>query len=211
MREMELLNSLEDNLMTPSDRLDESFFLCDTESLAKKLIGCILQTTVNGEITSGVIVETEAYHQREEASHSFRGKTKRNAPMFCGAGHAYVYFIYGMHYCFNVVSEEVDIGAAVLIRAVAPVSGSEVMLRRRDLAKDGFQVTNGPSKLCQAMGIDLALNGENLRYSQAVGIYKADPSIKSSDIISSPRIGISKAQELEWRFYLRGCSWVSKP
>lgn len=157
-------------------RLPRSFFNRDTLHVARDLLGCTLVHLLEGGTQlSGRIIETEAYLPTDTASHGYRGRTQRNAPMFMRAGTAYVYFIYGMHFCFNVVTEGEGVPAAVLVRAVQPVDGIEVMLRNRQTSRvsmtqtsrvsethEVFSLTNGPGKLCQAFGIDRSANGVDL-------------------------------------------------
>ncbi|NMC63793.1 MAG: DNA-3-methyladenine glycosylase [SAR324 cluster bacterium] len=180
-----------------------------TVEVAKDLIGYRLVTSVKGHRCAGMIVETEAYDGSiDEASHSFRGKTTRNSIMFEEAGLCYVYFTYGMHYCVNVVTGDKGKGAAVLIRALEPLEGIEIMKRRRGQSKLE-NLCNGPAKLCQALGIDKKMLGEDLRSSEIIRIeaYKGFPD---SEIVTSKRIGITKSKDLEWRFYLKGNLFVSK-
>ena len=128
---------------------------------AQRLLGCILQRTIDGKTVRVKIVETEAYDQTDAASHSYKGRTQRTDVMFGPAGRLYVYFTYGMHYCCNVVVGEEGYGAAVLLRAVQPLDGEKVLEQRRG-GKTGMLLTNGPAKLCQALGIDKQLNGHDL-------------------------------------------------
>lgn len=174
---------------------------------AKRLLGCLIEHQVNGETLVGKIVETEAYHQRDAASHSYNGQTPRTKIMFGPAGFAYVYFTYGMHFCFNVVTGEAGEGSAVLIRALEPVSGLDEMVRRR--SRSGVEVTNGPAKLCQALAIDKALNEHDLS-TPPLRLIAEQPTAKS-EIVATTRIGISKDTHRRWRFYIRGNPYISKP
>lgn len=177
----------------------------DALSAAKLLLGCkLVHETPEGK-TSGIIVETEAYHQDDPASHSFNGATKRTQVMFGESGHAYVYFTYGMHYCFNIVTGRTGQGQAVLVRALEPIEGIELMKKRR-AADDIHQLTNGPAKLTQAMGINLKNNGQNI----LSGNLRIEPGPKPAKIMRTTRVGISKAQNLPWRFYIKGNEFVSK-
>lgn len=153
------------------------------------------------------IVETEAYDQTDIASHSYKGRTERSDVMFGPSGHLYVYFTYGMHYCCNVVVGEVGYGAAALIRAVEPMDGVDVIEKRR--RKSGVGATNGPAKLCQALGIDRALNGHNLQQGKLRLIVQ--PPLPNSAITQTTRIGISQGKDAPWRFYISGNPYVSKP
>jgi DNA-3-methyladenine glycosylase len=181
--------------------MDEFTFLRGpVDTVAPRLLGCILERELDGQILRGRIIETEAYDQTDAASHSFNGKTPRTEVMFGPAGHLYVYFTYGMHYCCNVVVGEEGYGAAVLIRAVEPLEGEEVMLENRH-GRGGAELTNGPAKVCQALGIDQQLNGHDLRRPPLKLI--PQPAITDSLIQSTPRIGISKAKDVLWRFVVK--------
>ena len=200
-------------------RCDRSFFDDDCESLSQRLLGCVLvrrhSSSGDGEVreTRGVIVETEAYLGREDkAAHSYNGKkTERNAAMFMPPGTAYVYSIYGMHCCFNISSR--GDGAAVLVRALEPVAGTEVMREKRKAAKKDKDLCSGPAKLCQAMSIDKSCNKVDLVSSNHLWVEPAASVVESADIVKSTRVGIDYAGE--WakkplRFYIKGNSCVSK-
>lgn len=194
---------------TTFQRAGKELFALETLHLAHTLIGCRLVTAVEGVRSSGIIVETEAYGGAEDpAAHSFRGETPRTQVMFKKAGHIYVYFIYGVHYCVNVVSEREGTGGAVLLRALLPDEGRERMQERRG-RMEGDALAKGPGNLCKAMGIDLSLNGEYAPESERIWIEEPRDPLPLP-ILRSPRIGISKAKELPWRFYLSGCPSVSK-
>lgn len=192
-------------------KFSRDFFLQDTLQVARGLLGAELRTCVKGRITSGVIVEVEAYHQDGDlAAHSCRAPTERTRIMFENGGYCYVYFIYGNHFCVNVVTEAQGVGAAVLIRAVEPLKGLELMRRRRPKAANDIGLTNGPGKLCQALGIDKRMNEEDLLSSMLISL-RPCRSIAASDVVRTSRVGISKSQHLPWRFYVKGSRWVSKP
>lgn len=170
-----------------------------TAVIARELLGKVLVHASAVGVTSGIIVETEAYLAKDDpASHSFRGATKRNSPMFGPPGSSYVYISYGIHCCFNVVCQPQGMPEAVLIRAMEPVAGIELMRERRGHIPDR-QLTNGPGKLCQAMGIDLSLNGHPL---QQAPLYIMD-GIHPGEVLVTPRIGISVGQELPLRFLIK--------
>lgn len=173
---------------------------------AKDLLGYKLVHETAEGLTAGIIVETEAYRSDDPASHTYRGQTARNAVMFGPAGGAYVYFTYGMHYCFNVVTGPEGDGQAVLIRALEPTEGIELMKKRR-LMDDLHQLTNGPAKLVQAMGISKSDYGANLLNG---GKLRIEPGIKPDKITRTTRIGIKQAIEHPWRFYITGSQFVSK-
>ncbi|MGB4956913.1 MAG: DNA-3-methyladenine glycosylase [Candidatus Saccharimonas sp.] len=178
--------------------MDELAFLkTDAVTAARRLLGCELVREIDGRVLRGKIIEVEAYDQTDAASHSYKGKTERTAVMFGPAGHIYVYFTYGMHYCCNVVVGEEGEGAAVLIRAIEPLEGQDVMLDNRH-GRGGAELTNGPAKVCQAFRIDKRLNGHDLRTSP-IRLIVAKP-VSADKIITTPRIGISQAKEAMWRF-----------
>jgi len=154
------------------------------------------------------IVETEAYHQDDPASHSFRGLTPRTAPMFQSGGRLYVYFTYGMHHCFNIVTGPAGVGEGVLIRAAQPLAGLEIMKANRG-TQDVRNLTNGPGKLAQAMGItDTSLSGKILNKSSI--LLEVGEPVRQADIISGPRVGIRQAADQPWRFYIKHNQYVSK-
>lgn len=174
---------------------------------AKRLLGCELLVMLGGREARVKIVETEAYHQTDAASHSYSGKTQRTEVMFGPAGHLYVYFTYGMHYCCNVVTGPIGDGAAVLIRAVEPIAGEPSLQANRD--KSGTELTNGPAKLCQALAIDTRFNGHDLSRSPIRLVFKQQ--VPDDMIEQTTRVGVTKAIDMPWRFYIRGNAYVSKP
>jgi DNA-3-methyladenine glycosylase len=188
-------------------RLDREFFARFTPSVASDLLGCLLvRRTTTGTVLSGKIVEVEAYRGGDDpASHSFRGMTKRNSIMFGEAGHAYLYFAYGFHWCLNITTEGRGEPGAVLIRALEPVEGVEQMKANRGLT-DVEQLTNGPGKLTKALGIDGSLNGADVVTSAEICVLGSGAPVK---IRSSPRIGISRGQERQWRYFIDGNRFVS--
>ena len=195
-------------------KLTDSFYRrTSVVKIARELLGKVLFTNVNGIITAGMIVETEAYSWKEKGCHAYGAKkTNRNAVMFEGGGHTYVYLCYGMHYLFNIVTNETNIPEAVLIRAVQPVHGIDEMLIRRGNLKNEFHLTSGPGKLTKALGIDRKLNGKFLMGNE-VWVEDAGNRVSSRDIVKGPRIGIDYAGEdarLPWRFTLSGNDWLSK-
>ncbi|KQW80932.1 3-methyladenine DNA glycosylase [Brevundimonas sp. Root1279] len=178
------------------------YFNRSAETVAADLIGALLM--VDG--VGGRIVETEAYDLEDPASHSFRGPTARNAPMFGPPGRAYVYRIYGMHWCFNVVCDGARPGSAVLIRALEPTAGLKAMQARRGVARVQ-DLCSGPGKLCQALGIDARLNGADLR-SPPFGMQISASNVSVSRGV---RIGIRHGQDTPWRFALAGSAFLSRP
>lgn len=194
--------------MAPQGYLSRPFqeLEIDADSAARRLLGSRLITTDLERSAEYRIVETEAYDETDPASHSYRGITKRTNVMFGPAGYLYVYFTYGMHYCCNVVVGLEGCGAAVLIRAIEPVGNiSDDAIRRR--GKTGIELTNGPAKLCQALDITTALNGHDLRYPP-VQLILSSP-LDATSIVTTTRIGISRAQEAQRRFFVKGSPYVS--
>lgn len=183
--------------------------------LAIQLLGKQLFTCIDGEITGGTIVETEAYNGvLDKASHAYNGRfTPRTAPMYEAGGISYVYLCYGIHYLFNVVTAVKNNPHAVLIRGMVPTTGLEIMLARRKMQNLAPRITAGPGALAQALGIDKRLNAKDLLgdeiWIEDNGIY-----FKPEEIVASPRVGVDYAEEhaqLPWRFYIRGNQYVSKP
>lgn len=192
--------------------LPSSFYQSKTESVAKKLLGKKLVRIYRGHRISGLITETEAYLGLEDkACHSYGGrKTQRVNSMYLEGGHAYVYFIYGMYFCFNVVTRSCHHPEAILIRALEPLEGVEWMQRFR--AQQGIKnLTTGPGKLCQALNINKSLDGINL---QSDSIFIEDgQAVPGKNIIAKPRVGISYAEEaVHWplRFYIKDNKFISK-
>ena len=188
--------------MTIPRKLRKSFFDRSVHDVAPDLIGA---TFLFGR-TGGVIVEVEAYHHTEPAAHSYGGQTARNAVMFGPPGYAYVYRSYGLHWCVNFVCEAEGSAAAVLIRAVEPTAGLSLMRRRRSL-KDERELCSGPGKLTEAMGITHMHNGLSLDEAPFTLMSRAE----EPDIAAGPRIGITKAVDLPWRYGLKASPFLSKP
>lgn len=185
-----------------------SFYLAnDTPTIARNLLGkTLVHETSQGRIC-GRIVETEAYLATQDpASHSARGQTRRNASMFGPPGTSYVYISYGIHRCLNIVCQTVGIGEAVLIRALEPLAGLALMRQHRGKVSDK-ELTNGPGKLCQALGIGLSLDGHNLAEHPLYLLAGAPPAA----IGTSTRIGLSVGRDLALRFYAIGNGYVSRP
>lgn len=176
---------------------------------APLLLGCeLVRRTPEGDIRLK-IVETEAYHQDDPASHTYRGPTKRTAPMFESGGHLYVYFTYGMHYCLNIVTGQQGVGEAVLLRAAVPIGGIELMQKNRG-TKNLLQLASGPAKLAQALGIkSTSLSGQKLG-KNSLQLLPPQLTIPTDEVIASPRIGIRHATEVPWRFFIKGNRFVSK-
>lgn len=190
--------------------LPKDFYLQDTCTLAKSLLGTYLVHQSPEGRTVGKIVETEAYLSDDPASHAYQRQTQRNSVMFGPAGHAYIYLIYGMHYCVNVVTGLVGVGEAVLIRALEPMEGVDLMQLRRG-QKPGKTLCNGPGKLVQAMGIKAGMNGISLTGEQLY-ILSADSFPEHNEvftIVTTTRIGITKGTELPYRYYIANNPYVS--
>ncbi len=191
-----------------SRRLTRRFFQRPTLIVARELLGArLVRVERSGSRSSGLIVEVEAYIGSDDLGcHARAGRTARNAAMWGPAGHAYVYFTYGMHWCLNVVTEVDGFPAAVLLRALVPVEGRETMRRRRGPAGDR-DMTGGPARLCQALGIDRRYNGHDLCAPEANLFLEAGVLIPELDVSKSPRVGLNKVPEpwrsLPWRFLVR--------
>lgn len=178
------------------------FFSRSVHEVAPDLIGAIL--LVNG--VGGPLVEVEAYHHSDPAAHSFRGPTPRNGVMFGPPGRAYVYRSYGLHWCLNFVCEPEGSASAVLIRALEPTTALAAMRRRRGTADERL-LCSGPGRLCAALGVTGALNGARLDTPPFQIFARSGPV----EVVAGPRIGITRAAELPWRYGLKGSRFVSKP
>ncbi len=197
-------SDLTDQIPEPSDF--PRFLAGDAEDVARRLLGCFLERTIDGQRLAARIVETEAYDEEDAAAHSFNGRTPRNEVMFGESGRLYVYFTYGMHYCCNVVTGPSGVGSAVLVRAAEPVEGRELMESNRGV--DGANVTNGPAKLCQALAIDFELLGHDLRREPLR--LREGGLLPGESVTRTTRVGISKAADLQRRFYISGNRFVSR-
>ena len=196
-----------------ANKLPREFFMADTVSAARALLGCVLWRKRGRELLAARIVECEAYlGANDSASHARRGlRSARNESMYLAGGHAYVYFTYGMHWCLNVVTQEADLAEAVLLRAAQPLRGMESMRVRRPKAKRDVDLMNGPGKLCQALDIDRALDGVPLDGNK-LWLTGRDLDVHDDEIAVSPRIGVGNSGEAAvWplRFFLRGNPYVS--
>jgi len=194
-------------------KLPESFYQRpNVVKIARELLGKGLFTVVDGVLSGGMIVETEAYSWKERGCHAFGGrKTARNAVMFGPGGHAYVYLCYGMHNMFNIVTNVEGVADAILVRALEPLEGLDAMTQRRGKPASRYLLTSGPGKLCKALAIDRSMNGKHL-LDGTVWVEDIGKKIKSGHIQASARIGIDYAGEdakLPWRFTLENNPWVS--
>lgn len=197
-------------------KLTEEYYLNeDVVSLAKDLLGKILYTKIDNEITAGIIVETEAYFGiKDKASHAYGGRrTNRTETMYSNGGIAYVYLCYGMHNLFNIVSSKKNDPHAVLIRGIEPLVGIDIIEQRRNMPHTKGAISAGPGSAAKALGIDKTFNAKNLTGDE---IWIEDHAIRyhDDDIAAAPRVGIAYAKEhalLPWRFFLKGNKYVSKP
>jgi DNA-3-methyladenine glycosylase len=188
-------------------RLGRSFYERYTPTVARALLGNRLVRVVGGKKLSGIIVEAEAYRgRRDPASHAYRGKTPRNTVMFGPPGHSYVYFTYGFHHMLNFTTETKGTPGAVLIRAIEPVDGTEAMMKNRGVS-DLRRLASGPGNLTKALGIDRALNGEDLTKSKR--LYVEEGRLPSSVGVST-RVGVGEGWSYRWRFFEEGNPFVSK-
>ncbi|MCE5315347.1 MAG: DNA-3-methyladenine glycosylase [Armatimonadota bacterium] len=191
----------------PLEKLPREFYMQDTIQVARECLGKILVHETGEGVVSGRIIETEAYLHDDPACHASRGMTQRNCVMFGEPGHAYVYFTYGFHHCMNLVTQPKGTAEAVLIRALEPIDGIELMMRNREKTRPQ-DLCSGPGKLTQALGIGHALNGEDLLGGT---LYVLDDHTDVGQIVTRPRIGIKLAAHEPWRFYpLDYQGWVSK-
>jgi DNA-3-methyladenine glycosylase len=194
--------------------LDREFFLDPPDKVARALLGKLAVRPFEGEQLIGRIVETEAYFERDDpAAHSSAGRTARTEVLYGPPGHAYVYFIYGMHFCLNLSCEPEGQAGCVLVRALEPVAGVATMARLRGL-REGAKpelLTSGPGRLCQALGITRALvNGADVT-SRGGALWVADDGYSAAGVVVTPRVGIRKAMERPARFYVEGSRFVSGP
>ena len=189
--------------------LPKSFFARDTEVVARELLGAVLECRTQEGVVSGRIVETEAYvGEHDLACHAAAGRTQRTAPLYGPPGIAYVYFIYGVHWCVNAVTRPVDQPSAVLIRALEPLEGIEIMRRRRPAARRDIDLTNGPGKLCEALGITGAHNWLPLQ-KPPLRILRGSP-VPEALTQTTPRIGITQCRDWPLRWVIRENPFVSR-
>jgi DNA-3-methyladenine glycosylase len=204
----------QNNLIIPQD-----YYLSDdVVMLAKDLLGKSITTFINNEVTSGVIVETEAYRGPDDRGcHAYGDRyTERTKIMYEDGGVAYVYVCYGMHPMMNIVTGTKGNAHAVLIRAIEPIIGNEIMAKRRNIHPTKSELTNGPAKSALALGITKSMNGTKLFLSESqITIRYAGMDVQKSDIVAGPRVGMSihvgPCSHRPWRFYIKDNPWVSKP
>ena len=189
--------------------LPRDFYDRPTEQVARDLLGAVLECRTRDGVAAGRIVETEAYvGEHDLACHAAAGRTERTAPLYGPPGIAYVYFIYGMYWCFNAVTRGEHEPSAVLVRAVEPVAGVALMQRRRPRAKRPYDLTNGPGKLCLALGIEGRHNWLPLQEGPLV--IRAGDRVRDADVMETPRIGITKCADWPLRWFVRDNPYVSK-
>lgn len=189
--------------------IPRSFYERDPVIVAQELLGCVLVREINGIKLMGMIVETEAYVHGDPACHAYDRMTKRNVALFGTPGHAYIYMIH-THFCLNAVAHTFEQKAGgVLIRAIMPLAGIAYMANNRGMSEDHISLTNGPGKLTKALGITKELYGHDLTKPESLYITRS-AHIEPVEIVATPRIGISKAQDKLWRFYIADNQWVSK-
>lgn len=200
--------------ISPKTIIPKEFYLQDPVKLAPKLLGKIFVRKLGEIFLAGKIVEVEAYRgEDDEAAHTYKGKTKRNEVMFREGGFLYVYFTYGMHFCANIVCGKENEGSAILIRAVEPIDGIDIMTMNR-FGKTKISsikrknLTNGPAKFCHAFAIERKDNGLELT-KEPIFLMSGEKILKK-EIVTTTRIGIKKSVDLPWRFYIKDNSYVSK-
>jgi DNA-3-methyladenine glycosylase len=191
-----------------TDRLDRAFFTRSTIVVARDLLGCVLVRTAHGRTVSGRIVETEAYGDETDlASHAAVYQRTRIGIMRAEPGTVYVYRSYGVHYCFNIVAHELGEAGAVLIRAVEPIAGREIMAERRGVAEDG-PLTNGPGRLGQAFALHRSDTGVDAVTSDEIYLLGGP---RPANLAASARIGITRDVDRLWRFFDEASGWISRP
>lgn len=187
------------------NELPQQVYTLKATQLAPRLIGCEIITEIDGELAGGKVVECEAYSQNDPASHSFNGQTPRNAAMFGKSGRLYVYLSYGVHYCLNIVCGLPGCAEAVLLRALEPTSGLEIMSARRGLNSPGL-LCRGPGRLTQALGVNISHNHTEISSAVKLLDRRTIPRV-----VATQRIGISKASDLLWRYVDADSKFVSGP
>jgi len=189
--------------------LPREFYARDTEIVARELLGCVLECHTEHGFSSGRIVETEAYiGEHDLACHAAAGRTRRTEPLYGPPGSAYVYFIYGAHWCFNAVTRDEGLPSAVLVRAIEPVSGIDLMRRRRSAVRKDADLTNGPGKLCAALGIDV--RHSTLPLNRPPIVIREGDRVADETVLITPRIGISESADWPLRWLVADNSYVSR-
>lgn len=177
----------------------------ETLALAEMLLGCVLHRETSRGVLKGEIIETEAYTRDDPASHSFRGRTRRNGSMFLPPFHAYIYLCYGIHHCLNITSAEEGIGEAVLIRSLKPLKGLDLMAENRE---GPFRkgLLEGPGNLCAALAVDMSLDGHDLARPPLLLVVPPDHRLREAERM--PRVGISRGRDKPWRFRMKNTATV---
>jgi DNA-3-methyladenine glycosylase len=189
--------------------LPRAFYERETETVAREMLGTVLECETEDGLASGIIVETEAYlGEHDLACHAAAGRTARTEALYGPPGTSYVYFIYGMYWCFNAVTRAVDLPSAVLVRALEPLDGISLMHKRRPRIKNEVDLTNGPGKLCTALGIDGSMSEKNLQ-RMPLRIREGEP-VADNRVQVTTRIGITKSADWPLRWIVRGNRFVSK-
>ena len=189
--------------------LPRAFYQRETEIVAREMLGTVLECETEDGLASGIIVETEAYlGEHDLACHAAAGRTARTEALYGPPGASYVYFIYGMYWCFNAVTREVDLPSAVLVRALEPLDGIALMHKRRPRIRNDVDLTNGPGKLCAALGIDGSLSAKPLQ-KKPLRIREGEP-VPDDKVEITTRIGITKCADWPLRWILRGNRFVSR-
>jgi DNA-3-methyladenine glycosylase len=189
--------------------LPRAFYERETEIVAREMLGTVLECETDAGLASGIIVETEAYlGEHDLACHAAAGRTARTEALYGPPGTSYVYFIYGMYWCFNAVTRTEGLPSAVLVRAVEPLSGTAVMHKRRPGIRNEVDLTNGPGKLCTALGIDGSMSGKSLQRKPLV-IREGKP-VPDEKVEVTTRIGITKSADWPLRWIVRGNRFVSR-
>lgn len=189
--------------------LARDFYARATEVVARDLLGCVLECHTDEGVTSGRIVETEAYlGEHDLACHAAAGRTRRTEPLYGPPGTAYVYFIYGVHWCFNAVTRDEGLPSAVLVRALEPLTGLELMRARRPAARRDHDLTSGPGKLCAALGIDVRHNALPLKRPPV--LIREGARVRDSQVLITPRIGIRESADWPLRWLIADNPYVSR-
>ena len=189
--------------------LPRAFYERETEIVAREMLGAVLECETDDGIASGIIVETEAYlGEHDLACHAVAGRTARTEALYGPPGTSYVYFIYGMYWCFNAVTRAEGLPSAVLVRALEPLDGVALMHKRRSRVKNAVDLTNGPGKLCTALGIVGSMSGKGLQRKPLV--IRAGESVPDRDVMVTTRIGITRSADWPLRWIVKGNKYVSK-
>jgi len=189
--------------------LPRAFYERETEIVARELLGTVLECETSAGTASGIIVETEAYlGEHDLACHAAAGRTARTEPLYGPPGTSYVYFIYGMYWCFNAVTRTEGLPSAVLVRALEPLAGKALMHKRRARIRNEVDLTNGPGKLCTALGIDGSMSAKSLQRKPLV--IREGERIPDDEVEVTTRIGITKSADWPLRWIVKGNRYVSK-